>query len=137
MDSLCVPQTLVQEMVDHVQLNLPEEACGLLAGTAEVVEKVIPITNQAHSPVRYYMDPVELLHALQWIEQAGFTLIGIFHSHPQGPPVPSETDIKEFLYPGTATVILAPSPDGWVMNAFDLKPESYEKIKLMINRNDD
>ncbi len=134
---LQISQKNIREMIQHVQMNLPEEACGLLAGKAGLVKKVIPVTNQARSAVRFYMEPVELLNALTWIDETNSELLGIFHSHPNGPAAPSETDIKEFLYPGTATVILSPSPIGWEVNAFDLHPEKYEKIKLIINRNDD
>ncbi|MAT41137.1 MAG: hypothetical protein CL609_02270 [Anaerolineaceae bacterium] len=137
MDTFHIPSKLCQEMIQHVQQHLPEEACGLLAGKDGVVQKVIPVTNAAHSPTRFYMDPVELLHALTWIDDSVWDLIGIFHSHPNGPAAPSETDIKEFLYPGTVTVILSPSHSDWAVNAFDLQSESYEKIQLIINRNDD
>jgi proteasome lid subunit RPN8/RPN11 len=137
MEIFQIPSMHYQEMIHHVQKYLPEEACGLLAGKDGLVQKVIPVTNAAHSPTRFYMDPVELLHALTWIDESVWELIGIFHSHPKGPAAPSETDIKEFLYPGTVTVILSPSPSGWAVNAFDLQPERYEKIQLLINRNDD
>jgi proteasome lid subunit RPN8/RPN11 len=137
MESLSIAQDLIQEMVDHVQQSLPEEACGLLAGQAGQVKKVIPITNQAHSPVRFFMEPVELCQALTWIDEAAYALIGIYHSHPNGPSEPSQTDIKQFLYPGTATVILSFSSEGWNVYAFNITPDGYDTIKLEPNRNDE
>ena len=75
-------------MINHVDRWFPEEACGILAGRNETVKAVRPVTNQAHSPVRFYMEPVELLHALEWIEKQQYELIAIFHSHPEWPRIP-------------------------------------------------
>ncbi len=89
---------LLERMKAHVQACLPQEACGLLAGTSNVVREVVPVTNQLQSPVRFRMDPLEQLSAFDWMETRGLELLGIFHSHPAGPDRPSETDIAEAAY---------------------------------------
>jgi len=87
-----------QEMLDYVESHLPLEACGLLAGTDNRVEKVMGVRNQAQSPLRFVMDPGEQLKAFDWIESSGLDLLGIFHSHPAGPEIASVTDIAEAAY---------------------------------------
>ena len=87
-----------QEMIEHVQRQAPLEACGLLAGKNDQVEKVILVQNQAQSPVRFVMEPYEQLQAFDWIESNGLDLLGIFHSHPAGPETASTTDIQEAAY---------------------------------------
>lgn len=87
-----------QEMLDHVERQLPLEACGLLAGTQDRVTDVILVQNKAQSPVRFVMDPYEQLKAFDWIESNGLELLGIFHSHPTGPATASATDIAEAAY---------------------------------------
>jgi proteasome lid subunit RPN8/RPN11 len=87
-----------QQMLYHVDSHIPLEACGLLAGTDNRVEKVIEVRNQAQSPVRFVMDPYEQLKAFDWIESNGLDLLGIFHSHPAGPETASATDIAEAAY---------------------------------------
>lgn len=87
-----------QEMLDHVERQLPLEACGLLAGTQDRVTDVILVQNKAQSPVRFVMDPYEQLKAFDWIESNGLELLGIFHSHPAGPATASATDIAEAAY---------------------------------------
>ena len=57
----------------HVQAHAPLEACGLLAGKNNRVEKVLLLENQAKSRVKFRMNPKEQLEAfqldrLQWIE---------------------------------------------------------------------
>jgi hypothetical protein len=51
-------------------------------GAGLKVEKIFFVQNQAQSAVRYVMDPIEQLHAFEWIESNGMDLLGIFHSHP-------------------------------------------------------
>jgi len=87
-----------QEMLDHILRNLPLEACGLLAGNNDRVEKVLLVRNQAQSPARFVMDPYEQLQAFEWIDSSGLELLGIFHSHPAGPETASVTDIAEAAY---------------------------------------
>jgi proteasome lid subunit RPN8/RPN11 len=36
-----------------------------------------------------------------------FEPLGIFHSHPAGPPVPSPTDIAEAAYPDSVYVVIS------------------------------
>lgn len=85
-------------MRSYVGACSPLEACGLLGGKDRVVSEVIQITNQARSPVRYQMDPLEQVQAFDRLETAGLELLGIYHSHPSGPAFPSETDIAEAAY---------------------------------------
>ena len=87
-----------QEMLDHVELHAPLEACGLLAGKNDKVQSVIRVRNQAQSPLRFVMDPYEQLQAFDWIDSHGLDLLGIFHSHPAGPETTSPTDIAEAAY---------------------------------------
>jgi proteasome lid subunit RPN8/RPN11 len=88
-----------ETMRKHVEACAPLEACGLLAGKDETVSEVYTVTNQARSPVRYRMDPIEQLHAFNQMEAGGLELLGIYHSHPSGPDAPSLTDIAEAAYP--------------------------------------
>jgi proteasome lid subunit RPN8/RPN11 len=87
-----------QAMRRHVSRCFPLEACGLLVGNGERVEQTIGIPNAEHSPVRFRMEPGAQWRAFQRMEAAGLELVGIYHSHPNGPDRPSETDIAEWLY---------------------------------------
>ncbi len=126
---LIIPDILQKEMIDHVSKTFPEEGCGLLFGKDQQVENVFPVTNQLHSPVRFYMNPVELVNAFEFMDSSGLSLLGIFHSHPTGPQTPSETDIKEFNYPGVASIILVPNGKfGWTFRVFEIKDDIYQEI---------
>ena len=132
MDKLKLPKRIVHQIIQYFIDHLPEESCGILAGQNDNVTNNIPITNQAHSPVRYYMEPIELFKALEFIDEEQLTLLAIYHSHPNGPGWPSETDIKEFLYPGVATIIGFTDNGEWHIKAFIIRGEKFEEIDFEI-----
>jgi [CysO sulfur-carrier protein]-S-L-cysteine hydrolase len=95
---LTLNQQQMDQMLRHVEQHAPLEACGLLAGKNGRVQAVLPVRNQAHSPVRFVMDPYEQLQAFDWIDSQALELLAIFHSHPAGPETASATDISEAAY---------------------------------------
>ena len=131
MNSLTLTNEQLQKMIMHVDNHAPLEACGLLAGRGSTVESVIVVQNQAQSPVRYVMDPIEQLHAFEWIESNGLDLIGIFHSHPTGPETVSPTDIAEAAYAVTY-VILARVNDAWRTRGFWVEHGGFREVDLQI-----
>lgn len=126
---LLISQEHKTAMITYVSSLVPEEACGLLIGNSEYVTDVISISNQLHSPVRFVMDPLELLRALQRVDLEDKQLIAAFHSHPKGPCHPSPSDVAEFLYPGVYTIILSPRGDEWQMNVFGIFGGTYTKAE--------
>jgi proteasome lid subunit RPN8/RPN11 len=115
---LQLPFQLWELMRMAVEEKAPEEACGLLAGKGHSILGVLPITNKLHSPVRYQMDPLEQLQAFRRIEDDGQELVGIYHSHPNGPDVPSATDIAEAFYPDAIYVIWYRLSNEWRCRGF-------------------
>jgi len=118
-------------MLHHVDSHIPLEACGLLAGTDNRVEKVIEVRNQAQSPVRFVMDPYEQLKACDWIESNGLDLLGIFHSHPAGPETASATDIAEAAYE-VVHVIWSRFEDQWQARGFWIEDGEASEVSLRI-----
>lgn len=84
----------IEEMVVHCEAGRPNEACGLLAGRAGRVERVLRMSNAAASPVRYALDPKEQFEAYRLIEKEGLELAGVFHSHTRTQALPSPTDVR-------------------------------------------
>jgi proteasome lid subunit RPN8/RPN11 len=144
-DLYLTPEHLSQITL-HIENCLPEEACGLIGGFEETSRVVIPVENELHSPVRFRMAPLAQLKAFDQIEAQGWKLLAIFHSHPQGPPDPSPTDIAEFFYPGTAVVIVSPldlekaidrsdlrlTCGRWRINAFVIEQKQIHTVKLAL-----
>jgi proteasome lid subunit RPN8/RPN11 len=129
MRSLTLTHEQLIQMIEHVDRQRPLEACGLLAGKDARVEKVIGVRNQAQSPVRYVMDPVEQLKAFEWIDSNGLELLGIFHSHPRGPESVSPTDVAEAAY-AVVYVILARREHAWKARGFWIENGSFREVTL-------
>ena len=91
------------EMVEHGLAAFPNEACGLLAGNDGRPVKFFAMTNQDASPVSYRLDPKEQLTVFDEIDDEGWDLLGIFHTHTHSEAYPSETDLPAGLLPGGPT----------------------------------
>ena len=87
--------------MQHARAELPNEACGLLAGSsaAGLATRFHPARNAEASPLRYNVHPEDLVRITFAIEDAGEELVAIFHSHTLSPAVPSATDRRTAMYP--------------------------------------
>ncbi|MFN8432460.1 MAG: M67 family metallopeptidase [Anaerolineales bacterium] len=132
MRTLSLTNKQLQQMIAHVDSQAPLEACGLLAGRGSSVESVLAVRNQAQSPVRYVMDPIEQLHAFERIESQGLELLGIFHSHPTGPEVVSPTDIAEAAY-DVVYVIVSRINSPWKTRGFWIQDGRFDEVTLQID----
>lgn len=103
----------LEEVLEHAIAESPNEACGILAGQNGRVTRVYRGTNvEAEARLRFQLDPQQQLEAMQDLQNNGWEMLGIYHSHPHSPAYPSETDVQMAFYPDSAYVIvsLAVSP---------------------------
>jgi proteasome lid subunit RPN8/RPN11 len=111
----------IEEIFRHVASCYPEEGCGLLIGTIQensckMVCEVRPAENvwtengsfdrlefdllesDRDRPLilskrnRYCIDPAVLLRTQKDCRDRHLSILGIFHSHPDAPAIPSESD---------------------------------------------
>jgi len=91
---LTISRLLANDMVEHCLQGRPHEACGLLASHEGAVIQVFRMTNASGSPVRYSLDPKEQFAVYKRIEDSGWELGGVFHSHTHTEAYPSPTDVR-------------------------------------------
>ncbi len=100
-----------EAIIDHLRRSLPNEGCGLIgsvpAAQGERGVHFFPGTNVDRSPVRYTMDPREVVDAMWWMRTLGWNLAAIVHSHPSTAPMPSRTDLHEWYYPEARLLIVS------------------------------
>jgi proteasome lid subunit RPN8/RPN11 len=94
MNELKLTHLLADEMVAHCLEGRPHEACGLLGSQDGVVVKVFRMTNVSASPVRYSLDPKEQFAVYRALDDNGWELGGVFHSHTRTEAYPSPTDVR-------------------------------------------
>ncbi len=121
-----------RRILAHVQAEWPLEACGLLGGIGRQVLAVYPTRNELASPVRYRVHPEDLIRVIQELEARGWELVGIYHSHPHGPPAPSATDVAEAYYPEAVYVIAAPVQGEWRLRAFRIVDGAAWEVSIQI-----
>lgn len=120
-------------ILEHLRAEWPNEACGLLGGEGGKVRRVYPVENILHSPRAYQMASVEQVRVMLEIEAAGWELSGIFHSHPNGSPFPSATDVAQAYYPDSAYLIFAPDAQGeWHSRAFQIQSDQVEAVVVHV-----
>lgn len=122
-----------EEMLEHIRQQIPEEACGIIAGKVGKATRIHPITNELRSTSKFRMHSIELLHVLESIDQSEDELIGIFHSHPTGPDHPSQTDINEAYYPDASHLIWSLKNKKWVCMAYEIREGDFSEIELIVS----
>jgi len=90
-----IPKALVEAMFAHAEEAHPEECCGLLAGRNGLPTHLYRIQNVHATPrVFYEMAPKEQFYAFKNMRHNGLDLVAIYHSHPESPARPSDSDIR-------------------------------------------
>jgi proteasome lid subunit RPN8/RPN11 len=98
------------------------------------VEIVMPVANIDRSTVRFRMHPEEQVRCLLLMEELGLALTAIYHSHPQGPSGPSQTDLAEAAFPESIYLIASRSKRGWTARAFRLMQPGAEEVALELGK---
>ena len=89
-----LPAEIRDAMVQHALEEDPNECCGILAGAGGIVVQHYRITNTEKSPYRYSMDGRELNEVLRELDDNGWEMQVIYHSHTHSPAYPSDTDVR-------------------------------------------
>ena len=109
-----ITKGMVDELIAHAREDAPNECCGMIASVDGAAVRVYRATNSAASPLRYEIDGLEQYRIQTEIDDAGWDLGAIYHSHTRSAPYPSQTDINLAFYPESLYVIIGlagPEPD--------------------------
>lgn len=87
----------LKQIYAHAKKTYPHECCGFLLGHFDdggFVRDVRPATNQNRDRTdRFIISGEEFAQTQFAADEAGLDIIGIYHSHPDWPPIPSQTDM--------------------------------------------
>lgn len=88
----------LKQIYAHAKETYPHECCGFLVGNLEdggLVREVRRATNHNKERAdRFAISPEEFAQTQFAADDAGLEIIGIYHSHPDWPPIPSQTDME-------------------------------------------
>lgn len=91
--TMVVTRTALDALLGEASGAHPLEACGLLFGSDIAITAHQPTANVHPAPGTHFeIDPLALIDAHRAMRNGGPTLVGYYHSHPSGPPEPSDID---------------------------------------------
>ena len=139
-----LPLAVVDAMLGHTRTGYPFEVCGVFLGEpgppARVAEAVPVVNRETETPrVRYQIAPEDLIRIQREARAKGLDILGYYHSHPDHPARPSETDRRvaaEGLSDGVYHVVVGVEkgvravPTAWVFRdatqSFEEEPFEVE-----------
>ncbi|OGV70452.1 MAG: hypothetical protein A2283_19085 [Lentisphaerae bacterium RIFOXYA12_FULL_48_11] len=123
------------KMVSASKAAVPNEACGLLAGTGNKITKFYGLTNADASPEHFSMIPEEQFAVIKDMRKSGVQMLAIWHSHPSTPARMSDEDMKLAFTPDTVYVILSlAKPDVPSLRGYQISDNKPVEIELNITK---
>ncbi len=99
MSEIWIGRTMLTRLQTHGERSYPEEGAGLLLGAQggerRMVAVILPLENRREGPARrtrYQITARDMAEGEAEAERRGLVVVGVFHSHPDHPAQPSETD---------------------------------------------
>ena len=105
--SLNISNDIIDGINKHVEAAYPEEGAGFLIGDEGEVKEILALSNAREDEARhnrFLITPEDYLKAELKADSLGLSLIGVFHSHPDCPNIPSEYD-REWAQPFFSYII--------------------------------
>lgn len=140
-----ISRILMDQILGHARAGYPFEVCGVLLGhngaAARRVDRVVPVVNRERDTprVRYEIAPEDLVRIQREGRDEGREILGYYHSHPDHPARPSETDRRiaaEGLSDGVVHVVVGvergerAQPSAWIFrdgrSGFEEEPLEIE-----------
>jgi proteasome lid subunit RPN8/RPN11 len=98
--TLQITEAQLRAIEAHAEAHYPEEGAGLILGAESgdwrEARVILPLANRQEPGQRgrrYQIDPLDTLAAEDQADSLGLQVIGVFHSHPDHPAAPSQTDL--------------------------------------------
>jgi [CysO sulfur-carrier protein]-S-L-cysteine hydrolase len=124
-----LPRDLFDEIVTHAKAGLPNEACGILAGTDGRPVRHFPMRNAEESSTVYRFDGQQQLQVFTEIEEAGLDVLAFWHSHTHSEAYPSPTDRRIAYWRDPATGEEVPAFPGTMYLVLSLQDRDHPVIR--------
>lgn len=102
---------VLKAIQQHAVDTYPDECCGFMFGMVDASDRRhvrvhLPVENirSENRSRRFEISPREYMAAEAYAEEHGWSLVGIYHSHPDHPAVASETD-RQYAQPFFSYII--------------------------------
>ena len=124
-----VTSQVIATLLARADETAPAECCGLLLGRGGRIDRAVHAANIAADPLRHFeIDPAALIAAHRAARAGGPELIGYYHSHPQGHPLPSATDCAHASGDGRVWAIVAGGKVGFWRDGIKAAGGGFERL---------
>lgn len=95
---MVIEPKLLDEMYEDTLQNFPDECCGFLFGNEKaddrIISNILIVNNSKEGDKRrrFEISAKDYLNAERFADENNLQLLGVYHSHPNHPAVPSEHD---------------------------------------------
>jgi proteasome lid subunit RPN8/RPN11 len=134
----------LDQLYEQMRRDTPHETCGMIGGKDGRALKIYPIKNVAENRIKhYYMDGADQIRAMQDMDDNGYDILAIYHSHPVSPASPSPTDLRdawdsdlqELRYPDTIYIIMTlMNPDAPEIHGYLLNDQTVTEIPIVVDQ---
>ncbi len=90
-------------IIKDAEQSYPYECCGFLFGKEAENERTVTAAKEVNNSKeinkekRFEISAVDYMKAERFADENNLTLLGVYHSHPNHPAIPSEHDLKQAL----------------------------------------
>lgn len=135
MSKIYLKKSQLAEIIAHCRETFPNEACGILAGKNEQIEKIYQTKNVSPAPyTRYFIYPEEQFKIFKEIEKENSEMLAIYHSHTHTPAYPSATDCELVTYPDVFYLIISlVNPKEPVVKSYSIVEGKIKEEEVEIN----
>lgn len=124
-----LPEAMRAAMIAHAADAAPREACGLVAyDRLGRPARLYRLTNVDPDPARFEIDPAEHFRVIQEAEAEGRRVGAVYHSHPRGAAVPSDTDLRAGIDREWISFIVGRRKSRWTVVPFAMEEESARPL---------
>lgn len=128
----------IEKRLSHLaKKGFPYEVCGFLLGKSAVDTEVLDIVEVKNIATdrlrRFEINPLDYIKVEEVAFQKGLELIGIYHSHPSYPAIPSISDL-EFAQDTFSYLIISVEGKGLILiNSWIKQDNKFINQKVKIN----
>jgi len=130
--AISLNQDIIKQMEEHATTTFPDECCGFMFGgidngniKVELISKVLN-THPDFKTRRFLISPDDYMNAENYADENGYALVGVYHSHPNHPAIPSDID-RQAALPGFSYIIFS---------IMDGKPSDVAAWELLEDRSE-
>jgi len=137
MKNIQISESALSSIQKHLKESYPYEGCGFMLGiegeTREITTTLmVKNTNKTQRRRRFEISPLDYIKAEALADKTGLTLLGVYHSHPDHPAVPSEHDLRQAVPFFSYLIVSVIKEEIDAITSWQLNYESkFEQEKIM------